>query len=103
DRNNRPDLRLRVQNAKIEAAGRIADPRLRPPAGIYADLVNPTVWNLTENDLRTLTQPEITARLTARAAGGGLPAIPAAAQIDGAINQARARLEVRLNAVNDRV
>lgn len=97
EQNSRVDLRGRILHAVIEANARLANPLLAAPGAEFTNLTNPTGLNISENQLRTLTQPEITAFIIARG-GAATPS-----EINTAIDVANQRFDARTSTISDRL
>lgn len=107
-RNNRPEVRMRVIHATAEANARLREPTVSAPSATFSSLTNATIWNLTENQLRTYSEGEITAHIAARRALvppiPGLPPIdPTPAEIQTAMQDSQSRINARIAALEEEI
>lgn len=110
--NNRPEIRMRVIHGIIEARARAVEPLIGAPTVDLEVFINPPAavppitngWGITENQLRTLTDAQIT-QITASMRARLIPGIPAAdptpAEIQAGRLIATQRFTARLRAFTE--
>lgn len=101
EQNSLPEFRMKLVHVITEARARAIEPKIATPSNFFARLKGP--WEITDNQLYTLTGEQILQLLTSRRAANplhyaGAGAIPTKNRIEEARSDVRSQLDARCRA-----